>query len=114
MTSTFELTAPADDERVACAAVLEETPVSCSVVFASSVGATFAGQSICAFGRPLSFVTVKWNFSPVPHGIGDCWMLRYLKLIASATSIVWAPTGPVARMCATATPRVQFAIMAPT
>ena len=48
----------------------------------------------CAFGRPLSFVTVNVNLSPVPHGIGDCWMFRYLKLIASATSIVCPPTGP--------------------
>jgi hypothetical protein len=37
-----------------------------------------------------------------------------LKLIASATSIVCLPTGPEARNCTFATPRVQFAITAPT
>ncbi len=78
VTATFELTAPVDEESCAVAAVEAASPVSCSVVFASSVGATFAGQSSCAFGRPLSFVTRNANFSPVPHGIGDCWMLRYL------------------------------------
>ena len=77
------------------------------------VGETDAGQSITAGGRPLSLVTWKLNLKPVPHGIGDCWMLRYLKLIASATSIVWAPTGPAARICTLATPRVQLAVRAP-
>jgi hypothetical protein len=61
----------------------------------------------------LSFVTLKLNLYPVPHGIGDCWMFRYLKLIASATSIVCVPRGPAARMCIVAVPRVQLAVMAP-
>src|SRR6266496_3412802 len=51
-----------------------EDDASCAVVFASSVGATLAGQSIRAFGRPLSFVTVNDITVPSPHGIGDCWM----------------------------------------
>src|SRR5581483_11380240 len=111
---TFELTMPVEDERFAVAAPVVPAEARLSVVFASSVGATFAGQSTRAFGRPRSFVTLNEKVAPVPHGIGDCWMFRYLKLIASAASIVCLPTGPVARMCATAVPRVQFAIIAPT
>ena len=110
---TFDSTAPADELSFALAVVVAASPVSCSVVLASRVGATFCGQSTCGFGRPLSFVTVNVDLKPMPHGIGDCWMLRYLKVIASATSIVCGPTGPVARMCATAVPRVQLAIIAP-
>jgi len=110
----FEFTIPVVEERLDVAELLAPAEASWSVVFASSVGATFSGQSILALGRPLSAVTLKANVLPVPHGIGDCWMLRYLKLIASATSIWWFPTGPVARMWATAVPRVQLALIAPT
>ncbi len=67
-----------------------------------------------AAGRPLSFVTVNANLKPSPHGMGDCWMFRYLKLIASAISTVCLPTGPVARILTIAVPRVQLAITAPT
>src|SRR6266496_1066086 len=112
--ATRVFTVPEDDASCAVAFVDDDVLASCSVVFASSVGATLAGQSIRAFGRPLSFVTVNDITVPSPHGIGDCWMFRYLKLIASATSIVCRPTGPLARMCITAVPRVQFAMIAPT
>src|SRR5262249_40564088 len=89
--STLVVTAPDCELRLAVAADDVSRPASCNVVFASSVGATWSGQSIRAFGRPASFVTVNDITLPVPHGIGDCWMFRYLKLIASATSIVWRP-----------------------
>src|SRR5690348_17050392 len=79
-TPTFVFTAPACDESVAAAVEARSRPASWSVVFASSVGATFAGQSMRAFGRPASFVTVNDITLPLPHGIGDCWMFRYLKL----------------------------------
>src|SRR3954453_21178882 len=108
---TAELTAPEVDES--CALALVSVESSCSVVFASSVAATFAGQSMRAFGRPASLVTVKCMTFPVPHGIGDCWMFRYLNEIASATSIVCLPTGPAARICMIAVPRVQLAMIAP-
>ena len=113
-TVTFDSTAPLVESSFATAVPEASRPVAERVVFASSVGTTFAGQSTCGFGRPLSFVTVKANLKPVPHGIGDCWMFRYLKLIASATSIVCRPTGPEARIFIVAAPRVQFAITAPT
>ena len=114
VTPTFVITAPEVDVRLAVELVAVPSPAASSVVRVASVGATFAGQSIRAAGRPLSFVTMKLNVKPVPHGIGDCSMLRYLKLIASEMSIVCLPTGPLARMCTFATPRVQLAITAPT
>src|SRR6266545_312442 len=92
--STFDSTIPAEELRRAVASPPAARPVAWSVVFASSVGATFTGQSRRGAGRPGSFVTLNLNSSPVPQGIGDCSMFRYLKLIASATSIVCMPTGP--------------------
>ena len=57
--ATCELTAPEVDASCAVAPEPVEADASCSVVFASSVGATLAGQSMRAFGRPLSFVTLN-------------------------------------------------------
>src|SRR3954454_12285323 len=53
MMFTRVFTAPFVDESCAFEPLWES---SCSVVFASSVGATCDGQSTRAFGRPLSFV----------------------------------------------------------
>ena len=111
---TFDITAPLVVASEAVALVAASSPAVASVVRVATVGATFAGQSIRGAGRPLSFVTLKVKEKPVPHGIGDCSMLRYLKLIASAMSIVCGPTGPAARIRTFATPRVQLAMTAPT
>jgi len=56
---TCEFTAPEVDSSCALAVEPDDTDASWSVVLASSVGATCAGQSMRDFGRPLSFVTVK-------------------------------------------------------
>src|SRR5579859_5141221 len=56
---TLVLIGPDCEARLAVAPETFAVPASCSVVFASSVGATFAGQSIRAFGLPASLVTVN-------------------------------------------------------
>ena len=76
LTSTFESTGPADEERVAVALPLAPPLTAESVVFASSVGDTATGQSIRGFRSPASFVTVNVKCFPVAHGIGDCGRLR--------------------------------------
>ncbi len=75
-TSTFDRIGPVLEFTVADAWPAVRPRVA-RVVFASRVGATEAGQSICCFGSPASFVTVNVNVFPVAHGIGACGMLRY-------------------------------------
>ena len=76
MTSTFERTGPAVELSVADALAAPASAVADSVVRASSVGVTFAGQSMRCVGRPASFVTVNVNRCRPPTGIGDCGMFR--------------------------------------
>ena len=75
VTSTFERIWPlvtlSDAEPVVAPAT---DLIAASVVVGAIVGATFSGQSISAFGRPASFVTVKMNFLLTAQGLGDCGM----------------------------------------
>src|SRR6188508_3755037 len=52
VTPTFVITAPLVELRVAVALVAAPRPAASSVVREATVGATFAGQSILAAGRP--------------------------------------------------------------
>src|SRR5262249_54521143 len=61
--SAFVSTGPLVVLRLATA-VPAVSLLTSSVVLASTVGATFAGQSIAGAGRPLSFVTLNANLKP--------------------------------------------------